>query len=249
MARFHLSMQMKVHFARQTRAKSNQILSAAAPDSFIFCHSTPHSCIRVRVAGGKCRGCNGRSAGGVGAAIAGAGTPASAGRTGGSGAVNGGRGLAGSSSANTGEDICAAVKKTSPVARITARSRLGNWPKTGRSCAFVRVVITVLVRSWQPAGVWERAVVPKSQRPLNSLTPDSPGCCHSARGSSWTAGNAAKQNRYVSRESFLAKPGRVFFHLRALARHLESCVEKESLQILRFKELEHVKIKKVEQLF
>jgi hypothetical protein len=162
--------------------------------------------------------------------------------------VNGGRGFAGSSSANTGEDICAAAKKTSPVARITARSRLGTWPKTGRSCAFVRVVITVLVHSWQPAGVWERAVEPKSQRPLNSLTPDSPGC-HSARGSSWTEGNAAKQNRYVSRESFLAKPGRVFFHLRALSCHMESCVEKESLQILRFKELEHVKIKKVEQLF
>jgi hypothetical protein len=157
--------------------------------------------------------------------------------------------LAGSSTANTGEVICAVVKKTSPVARITARSRLGNWPKTGRSCAFVRVVITVLVRSWQPAGVWERAVEPESQRPLNSLTPDSPGCCHSTRGSSWTAGNAAKQNRYGSRESFLVKPDRVFFHLRALARHLETCVEKESLQILRFKELEHVKIKKVEQLF
>jgi hypothetical protein len=56
---------MKVHFARQTCAKSNQILSAAAPDSFIFCHASPHSCIRVRDAGGKFRGCDGTSSVGV----------------------------------------------------------------------------------------------------------------------------------------------------------------------------------------
>jgi hypothetical protein len=53
--------QLKVHFARQIRAKSSQILSAAAPVSFIFCHSSPHACIRARDAGGKFRGCGGES--------------------------------------------------------------------------------------------------------------------------------------------------------------------------------------------
>jgi hypothetical protein len=48
--------QLKVHFARQIRAKSNQVVSAAAPVSFIFCHSSPHACIRARDAGGKSRG-------------------------------------------------------------------------------------------------------------------------------------------------------------------------------------------------
>ena len=66
---FIFSRQIKVHFVRQTLAKSYQILSAAAPDSFIFCHSSPHSCIRLRDAGGKTCGCDGGSAGGVGAPI------------------------------------------------------------------------------------------------------------------------------------------------------------------------------------
>jgi hypothetical protein len=66
---FIFSRQMKVHFVRQTLAKSYQILSAAAPDSFIFCHSSPHSCIRLRDAGGKTCGCDGGCAGGVGTPI------------------------------------------------------------------------------------------------------------------------------------------------------------------------------------
>jgi hypothetical protein len=48
--------QLKAHFARQIRAKSSQVLFAAAPVSFIFCHSSPHMCIRARDAGGKFRG-------------------------------------------------------------------------------------------------------------------------------------------------------------------------------------------------
>jgi hypothetical protein len=59
LGRFIFSMQMDVHFVRQTVAKLNQILSAAAPDSFIFCHSSAHSCIRLRDAGGKAFGCGG----------------------------------------------------------------------------------------------------------------------------------------------------------------------------------------------
>ena len=50
---------LKAHFARQIWAKSNQVLSAAAPVSFIFCHSSPHACIRARDAGGKFRGSGG----------------------------------------------------------------------------------------------------------------------------------------------------------------------------------------------
>jgi hypothetical protein len=47
---------LKAHFARQIRAKSSHVLFAAAPVSFIFCHSSPHTCIRARDAGGKFRG-------------------------------------------------------------------------------------------------------------------------------------------------------------------------------------------------
>jgi hypothetical protein len=53
--------QLKVHFARQIRAKSNQVVSAAAPVSFIFCHSSPQACIRARDAGGKFRDSGGGS--------------------------------------------------------------------------------------------------------------------------------------------------------------------------------------------
>lgn len=48
---------LKAQFARQIRAKSCQVLSAAAPVSFIFRHSSPHACMRARDAGGKSRGC------------------------------------------------------------------------------------------------------------------------------------------------------------------------------------------------
>jgi len=67
LARLRFFEVMRVYFTRQFWAKSYQILSAAAPDSFIFCHSTAHSCIRARDAGGKFRGCGGGSDGGIGA--------------------------------------------------------------------------------------------------------------------------------------------------------------------------------------
>ncbi len=107
--------QLKAHFGRQIRAKSNQVLSAAAPVSFIFCHSSPHACIRARDAGGKVRGCGGGSGCGLGASIGAAeiagaeGKPivarppaGPAGRAGGSGAVNDGFDFSTASRANAG---------------------------------------------------------------------------------------------------------------------------------------------------
>ena len=107
--------QLKAHFARQIRAKSCQVLSAVAPVSFIFCHSSPHACIRARDAGGKFRGSGGGSRCGVGASIGAAeiagaegksivARPPSgpAGRAGGSGTMNDGFGFAAASSANAG---------------------------------------------------------------------------------------------------------------------------------------------------
>jgi hypothetical protein len=59
------------HLARQVCAKSNQVLSAAAPDCFIFCHSTPQACIRAREAGGKVLGCSNCTRSGTSAGVAG----------------------------------------------------------------------------------------------------------------------------------------------------------------------------------
>ena len=125
---------MEGHFVRQIRAKSNQSLSAAAPVSFIFCHSNPHACIRARGAGGKIRGgdCGGGfgcgsevSVGAVG--IAGArgdsiDSRTSAGRGGGSGAVNVAIGFFGASCANAGRKARSAAANTSHAkAWINAR--------------------------------------------------------------------------------------------------------------------------------
>jgi hypothetical protein len=128
--------QLKAHFARQIRAKSSQVSSAAAPVSFIFCHSSPHACIRARVAGGKFRGSGWGSRCGVGASIGAAEIAGAdgksivarpparpAGRGGGSGAVNDGFGFAAASSANAGQRAsCAAAKTSHARSRVNARS-------------------------------------------------------------------------------------------------------------------------------
>ena len=154
---------MKNHFARQFWAKSYQILSAAAPDSFIFCHSAAHSCIRARDAGGRFRGCGGGSDGGIGApsgtagpagageGCAFAGLPMPAGRSGGSGAVNGGRGCACVSSAHAGCGvICTAAKTPIQAERSRTRCLPRNCPKGSLIFASVRILLTKFVRSWQP---------------------------------------------------------------------------------------------------
>jgi hypothetical protein len=112
---FFSGSEYRLHFARQFRAKSNQVLSAAAPVSFILCHSSPHACIRGRDAGGRFRGCRGRSGFGLGASIGAAGiagaegksivgrSPAErAGRAGGSGAVKDWFDFSAASCANVG---------------------------------------------------------------------------------------------------------------------------------------------------
>jgi hypothetical protein len=151
---------MRVYFARQIWAKSYQILSAVTPDSFIFCHSIAHSCIRARDARGKVCGCDGGTDGGIGAPVgtAGlarsgggrtvAGIPTPAGRSGGSGAVNGGRGWAGMSSAHAGPwVICTAANMPSHAERFRARCLPRIGPKRGRRRASVRIVLTIFVHS------------------------------------------------------------------------------------------------------
>jgi hypothetical protein len=127
---------LKAHFARQIRAKSNQVLSAAAPVSFNFFHSNPHACILARDAGGKLRGGGGGSSRVVGASIGAAEiagaegksiiarSPAGpAGRGGGSGAENDGFAFAAASSANAGRRAsCAAGKASHAKAWVNARS-------------------------------------------------------------------------------------------------------------------------------
>lgn len=126
------SLRIKIYFVRQICAKSYQILSAAAPDCFIFCHSTPHSRMRLRDAGGRLRGWGGGSSmgspdgteefagketgGAEGAGTVASSPPTSGGRTGGKGTTKEARGLIGESSARAGDGANAApASKTSRV--------------------------------------------------------------------------------------------------------------------------------------
>ncbi len=107
---------LKSHFTRQIWANSNQVLSAAPPVSFSFCHSNPQACMRARVAAGRLRGCRGGSCGGTGASAGAAGMAAAgwmfgaisapaglAGRGGGSGGVSGKSCFTAASSATAGQ--------------------------------------------------------------------------------------------------------------------------------------------------
>lgn len=108
------------HLVRQAWAKSNQVLSAAAPDCFIFCHSSAHACIRAREAGGRLRGCESSTVDGVftGAAAGGSAERSSIvadpsagprGRAGGSGTTAGGFAVSAAAIAKVGQRKSAAA--------------------------------------------------------------------------------------------------------------------------------------------
>ena len=101
------------HLVRQVLANSRQVRLAAAPDFFMRCHSSPHSCIFARGAAGRVGGTS--AASGLAGTVSGAGIAGTsvAGRGGGAGGV-----------------VCAQTDAPKGAAITAARANtLGAWRK------------------------------------------------------------------------------------------------------------------------